>query len=292
MRAILRADHLGLQDNQKMLIVGKYLIMIENYFIKSSKRKNDEENEQSFTEKPSKIPKKGNAAILEEPLLTFSGPNHITKNDIFTVLKNLPDSDWQKITAENLNLAYAIMFTTDEAYRIFNYLETDIVYEKNSKIQVFGKWHNVPRKQASYGDDGLKYTFSGATVSAKPWTPWLKALRDALQSKIGTNFNFVLVNRYKDGNDHIGEHKDDEHELVARSPIASLSFGESRDFVFRHQDSRGSKAMRKIEPVKMNLKSGSILLMNHPTNSFWYHSLPVRKKCLGPRINLTFRQMR
>ena len=40
--------------------------------------------------------------------------------------------------------------------------------------------------------------------------------------------------RYKDGNDSIGEHRDDEKDLVADSPIASLSLGQKRDFVFKH----------------------------------------------------------
>jgi alpha-ketoglutarate-dependent dioxygenase alkB family protein 2 len=266
--------------------------MIENYFIKHSKRKNQEENDQPLEGQARKIPKKDPLpSLLKEPPLDLAGDKPPTQHDIFTVLKNLPELKWRKITAENLNLEYAIMFTKNEAYKIFNYLENEIVYEHNSKVQVFGKWHNVPRKQASYGDDGLKYSFSGRTISATPWTPFLRELRDMLATKVGTNFNFVLINRYKDGNDHIGEHKDDEHELVSRSPIASLSFGEARDFVFRHQDSRGAKAVSKIEPVKLNLQAGSILLMNYPTNSYWYHSLPVRKKCLGPRINLTFRQM-
>ena len=45
-----------------------------------------------------------------------------------------------------------------------------------------------------------------------------------------------------DGGDHMGEHKDDEEELVKGSPIASLSLGQERDFVFRHQDARGASA--------------------------------------------------
>ncbi len=265
--------------------------MIENYFIKHGKRKNQEENERLVEGQARKIPRKDPLPSLNEPCLELAEDKPTTQDDIFTMVKNLPELNWQKITAENLNLEYATMFTKNEAYKIFNHLEKEIVYEHNSKVQVFGKWHNVPRKQASYGDDGLKYTFSGRTVSAKPWTPFLRELRDMLAIKVKTNFNFVLVNRYNDGNDHIGEHKDDERELVSRSPIASLSFGEARDFVFRHQDSRGAKFVRKIEPVKLTLQSGSVLLMNYPTNSYWYHSLPVRKKCLGPRINLTFRQM-
>lgn len=97
--------------------------------------------------------------------------------------------------------------------------------------------------------------------------------------------------RYKDGRDHIGEHRDDERELAPGSPIASVSFGACRDFFFRHKDSRGRQPSRKVEAVRLQLAHGSLLMMNHPTNTHWYHSLPVRKKILAPRVNLTFRKI-
>lgn len=101
----------------------------------------------------------------------------------------------------------------------------------------------------------------------------------------------LLSTRYKDGQDHMGEHRDDEKELDPLCPIASVSLGAARDFIFRHRDARGKQSCRQIEPVKLELAPGSLLLMNAPTNTFWYHSLPVRKKVLLPRINLTFRRI-
>lgn len=97
--------------------------------------------------------------------------------------------------------------------------------------------------------------------------------------------------RYKDGKDYMGEHKDDEKDLQSGYPIASLSLGQTRDFVFKHQDSRGKNARRKIDTVTIQLEHGSLLLMKHPTNSYWYHSLPKRMKAEGLRINMTFRMM-
>ena len=108
---------------------------------------------------------------------------------------------------------------------------------------------------------------------------------------IDTDCAVYFVLRYKDGNDYIGEHKDDETELVAGHPIASLSLGEARDFVFRHQDSRGRKASRCIDPVSVELQHGTLLMIKHPTNNYWYHSVPRRKKLTGVRINMTFRKM-
>lgn len=89
----------------------------------------------------------------------------------------------------------------------------------------------------------------------------------------------------------MGEHRDDEKELEKKTPIASVSLGQPRDFIFRHKDTRAGKVARKIEPVKILLTNGSLLLMNEPTNIYWYHSLPQRKKLPGIRINLTFRKI-
>lgn len=64
-----------------------------------------------------------------------------------------------------------------------------------AKVQVFGKWHSVPRKQATYGDAGLTYTFSGLTLTPKPWIPVLERVRDRVCRVTGQSFNFVLINR-------------------------------------------------------------------------------------------------
>jgi len=138
--------------------------------------------------------------------------------------------------------------------------------------------------------------FSGVTLPAKPWTKLLVAIRNLLASVISHRFNFVLINRYKDGEDHIGEHRDDEKDLVANAPIASLSFGQHRDFIFRHAQAR-NKATRghlqpELSPLSIVLEHGSLLIFNPPTNQHWFHSLPVRKRASNPRINLTFRHMK
>lgn len=102
--------------------------------------------------------------------------------------------------------------------------------------------------------------------------------------------------RYADGNDHIGEHRDDEKELDPQSCIASLSIGQTRDFVLRHETrvrKQQLSADEKTIPenVSLQLRHGSLLMMRPPTNKYWYHSLPIRKKALGVRINFTFRKV-
>ena len=64
-----------------------------------------------------------------------------------------------------------------------------------SQVKVFGKWHNIPRQQVAYGDEGLSYKFSGISVPAKPWSPTLRATRDLVSLATNCAYNFVLINR-------------------------------------------------------------------------------------------------
>jgi hypothetical protein len=58
-----------------------------------------------------------------------------------------------------------------------------------------------------------------------------------------------LCYRYRDGRDYIAEHRDDESDLDPAMPIASLSLGCARDFVFRHRDARKrGPQKREISP--------------------------------------------
>lgn len=66
---------------------------------------------------------------------------------------------------------------------------------EESKIQVFGKVYDIPRRQATYGDPGVSYTYSGVKHLACVWTPTLEYIRDAVTKTTGYTFNFVLVNR-------------------------------------------------------------------------------------------------
>jgi len=198
----------------------------------------------------------------------------------------------QKIVKEGLDLDIELNFLTkSEANSLFDWCEKNLDYFSGdlAKVKVFGKWHNIPRKQVSFGEAGLSYKFSGNTVPARPWPARLAELRDRLNQLSNNHFNFVLVNRYKDGKDHMGYHRDDEVDLDTTAPIASVSLGQSRDFTMQHVDAR--RRRRDVPTLKLALSHGSLLLMNPPTNTYWYHSLPTRKGCPGVRINLTFRTM-
>lgn len=152
------------------------------------------------------------------------------------------------------------------------------------KLKLFGQWRTIPRLQSWHGDPEAAYRYSGLTLPPSPWHPMLKEIKDALEELTGARFNSVLVNLYRDGNDAMGWHADDEPELGSAPWIASYSLGASRRFSFRPKDGG-------TERVRMDLKNDQVLLMNPEVQRHWQHSLPRTRRCQSWRINLTFRQI-
>lgn len=121
--------------------------------------------------------------------------------------------------------------SSSESRRLFRALEEEVEYlsPETTRIKLFGKLHDIPRRNVGYGDKGVVYKYSGLSLEAKEWTATLREIKSAVESASGHSYNFVLVNRYADGGDCMGEHRDDEEELDPDVPIASLSLGAARD---------------------------------------------------------------
>jgi alkylated DNA repair dioxygenase AlkB len=156
---------------------------------------------------------------------------------------------------------------------------------RQDEVQLWGKTHKQPRLHAWYGDAGLGYRYSGLTLTAMPWTPLLASLKGQVERITGAEFNSVLVNYYRDHRDSMGMHADDEPELGRKPVIASLSFGEERTLRFRHRRDK------RIDPVKVLLAHGSLLLMKGDTQANWHHGINKLSRPCGPRVNLTFRKI-
>ena len=154
---------------------------------------------------------------------------------------------------------------------------------RQERITVYGRPYLQPRLSAWYGD--LSYRYSGIRLEPMPWTPLLGALRDRVQALTGNEYNSVLLNYYRDGNDGMGMHSDDEPELGARPAIASLSLGASRDFVMQHRH------RKHIDTFKLPLPAGSLLLMQGDTQRNWRHGIRKLRRDCGARLNLTFRRV-
>jgi alkylated DNA repair dioxygenase AlkB len=189
------------------------------------------------------------------------------------------------IREKNLNLSdaevifYQGLFEKPERNQLFKDLFTLIDW-KQEPIKIFGKSLIQPRLTAYYGEKS--YTYSGVTMQPTPWNQPLLKIKQKIEPLVNTQFNGVLLNLYRNGQDSIGWHSDDEKTLVKDSVIASVSFGETRRFILRRRDDHQNK-------VELNLSDGDFLVMGKNTQKFWQHQVPKSAKSIKPRINLTFR---
>ncbi|MDO5650911.1 MAG: alpha-ketoglutarate-dependent dioxygenase AlkB [Moraxella sp.] len=165
-----------------------------------------------------------------------------------------------------------------------NHLPFKNILWHQDEISMYGKTHLLPRISAWYGDDDRPYTYSGITLQPKPWTNKLNWLKQQLYPVCKRDFNSVLLNWYRTGEDYISWHTDDEPALGVNPLIASINFGESRRFLIRRMDNHDIKC-------EIPLHHGSVLVMAGALQHHWQHSVPKQKKVNHSRINLTFRNI-
>ena len=169
--------------------------------------------------------------------------------------------------------------------QLYHSLLEEVDWTQND-ITIFGKTYKVPRLEAWYGDQDKSYTYSGITMSPKPWLDSLLFIKSQIESEIPQQFNSVLINYYRNGNDRVGLHSDDEKELGPLPSIASVSLGADRVFRFKHK-----KFKQNALSESLTLPGGSLLVMEGITQKHWKHEVPRTSKPIGGRINLTYRNI-
>ncbi|MFN7945474.1 MAG: alpha-ketoglutarate-dependent dioxygenase AlkB [Blastocatellia bacterium] len=173
-------------------------------------------------------------------------------------------------------------FSLADSDHLFQQLREQIAW-RQEKIRLYGREFNQPRLTAWYGDAGASYTYSNLTLHPLDWIAPLDEIRHRCNEAAGVEFNSVLLNLYRDGQDSMGWHQDNEPELGANPVIASVSFGATRRFQFRH------KKRKDLPTISLDLTHGSLLLMKGATQHYWRHQVPKTATPAGARINLTFR---
>ncbi len=158
---------------------------------------------------------------------------------------------------------------------------TNKILWKQESMNMYGKKIDFPRLSAWYGDKEKSYSFSGTTYIPNPWTKELLYIKEQIEPIAKANFNSVLLNLYRDGQDSMSWHADDEKELGINPIIASVNFGDTRTFQLKHNNTK--------EKISLNLSHGSLLIMKGEMQHHWKHQVPKTKKKKQPRINLTFR---
>ena len=181
-----------------------------------------------------------------------------------------------------------------EFKKIFNGSDSKEIYECLLKKNIeyhkpykrFNRIVKVPRGQASYTlNKNIHYNYgvSGGSPKNEVMCDILKAITIKVNEGLNTNYNTILMNVYKTGDDCIGFHSDNEKGWVRGSGFTTLAFGAVRDFQLRKHDTKLITTISHLE--------GYAIHMPFPLNNEFTHSVPKRKRSTGCRISLTFREI-
>jgi alkylated DNA repair dioxygenase AlkB len=198
---------------------------------------------------------------------------------------------------ENLLPDAQVFMVEDAGLRpMFDDLRREIEWTQGKTV-IYGKVHNQPRLTALYGAE--PYEYSGVQYNPESFngSPALCEAKKRVEEFLDMEFNSVVCNLYRDGQDSIGWHSDNEPEMGWNPVIASLSFGATRKMSFRRRPRIKSETFPAIsgkdkDRTDIELPSGSLLVMFGPTQQNWEHAVLKTKKVTEPRINLTFRNLK
>ena len=143
-------------------------------------------------------------------------------------------------------------------------------------------------------------------------------IKKMLERELNCQFNYCLINLYRNGKDHVGWHCDDEAIENGRNVVASISLGQTRRFGVRYKyykqlqnnnknnkNSTSSNSNSNNNNSNFNnninkdfewkydimLKNGSLVVMRGNMQKYWQHCIykTTNKLFNNARINLTFR---
>ncbi|WP_165721275.1 MULTISPECIES: alpha-ketoglutarate-dependent dioxygenase AlkB [unclassified Pseudoalteromonas] len=163
---------------------------------------------------------------------------------------------------------------------LFYYLQKNLRWQQPD-VTVYGKTGPIPRLQCFMSDLNIEYGYSSSKQIVEPWDELLLNMRKRLEAHLNQPLNSLLVNYYRDGNDTMGWHSDDEIELGDKPTIVCVSLGADRVLKLKH------KASNKVTDLK--LQSGSCLIMNDHSQRDYQHAIPKQTTLGHPRISLTYR---
>ena len=157
---------------------------------------------------------------------------------------------------------------------------------ENPPIKIFGRICYQKRSVGFFSDSSKGYKYSGQILVSQQLPEFLRALLVDVNKSLSTDFNGILVNLYKNGNDSIGFHSDSESDLAKGTSgplVASISLGTSR--TFRVRSKIGNMSEKSILT-----DHGQLLVMAGAFQKEFTHGINAEPSISEPRISLTFRR--
>jgi alkylated DNA repair dioxygenase AlkB len=153
------------------------------------------------------------------------------------------------------------------------------------EIVVYGKTCRQNRDVGFFAEPhvpGYKYSGQQTTVININDYQQLVTLLNHVNTELNTDFNGILINRYRDGSNYISAHSDDERGL-SNVGVATICIGATRLFRIRE------KTTKKMV-IDVDHNHSDMILMSGEFQKHYTHEVPIQKKINETRISLTFRK--
>lgn len=206
--------------------------------------------------------------------------------------------------AEEIPSQKKILLQTEKSslWSIPNFIEDvyneikDIPLVKEPPIVVRGKTCRQRRDVGFYSDTSTGYRYSGQVTSVFSLkdVPILCEIIQLVNQELGTTFNGILINKYKNGEKYISAHSDSETGLDKKNKtVASIAFGPGiRKFRIRERCKASPELLKtSTNPIVLDYEHQpcELLVMDGEFQKEFTHEIPTQKKIKEERISLTFR---
>ena len=186
-----------------------------------------------------------------------------------------------------MNAIVKRIFTEEESKEILEFLK-EKAYVYHTPYKRYNKMVKVPRGQASFTlNENIHYNYGRIAGGSPPneiMCDRLKEITQRVNMVMGRNYNTILMNVYKNNKDCFAAHQDNENGWVKGSSFGTLAFGCERPFVICEIATKNRE--------KIIHKSGEMIELPYPMNSFFTHQVPPCSKAVDEwRISLTFREI-
>jgi alkylated DNA repair dioxygenase AlkB len=171
----------------------------------------------------------------------------------------------------------------EEADKLEKYLEKEIPWQVVRYYKPERGYVVTPRETWVAGFHQNKfYPLYNNDYDPNPIPNFLVPLKELVEEELKTNFNFMLFTKYRNEQDSITFHSDDEKFLGPNPTIASITIGFTRDFLLKE------KSTGNIE--SFNLQHGDLFVMQNNCQSDYQHAIKKQKHRCYPRYSITFRK--
>jgi len=169
----------------------------------------------------------------------------------------------------------------EESNKLLEYLETEIPWTQVKYFKPERGYVITPRLSwvSGFHQEEL-YKIDG--IDPNPIPDFILPLKHLVEDYLKTSFNYILYSKYRDQNDSITYHSDDENFLGKNPTIASLTLGCKRPFVLKNKTTK--------ESASFDLSHGDLFVMKNNCRKDYFHAVPKQKKPTGVRYSLTFRK--